>query len=622
MLQPEYIRDMNYNYLVFKGKDNSASFHGIKMLLNNTIPGILRMELRCIDTLDLYYYDITSLKSLSTVYEKESLSYHTIKNLMAGILNTIKGGSQFLLSENDYLIRPEFIYMDAKENIRLCHMVGFKEDIFGQITKLLEYLLNKVDYKEEAAVLLVYALYKESREQNTTFDKFHEILNKQFTNEILVKKITMEVNKENLLKEQSKNIPENTVKPLLNNTVVSNKSSIKNTESNRNLSKQGKGLSKQSNGSGKLKSEANKGFLIKEKNKNQVNSKLLKSNLLTKKKEQKLNQGGDEKTGEEIENQREYQFYGVKTFLFGGLSLAGGITCFILGFAAKLFYNNLGTGIDPVKLLSCIVVLICLEGYIIAKLFDSKNKQTKYLPLLEYTKTYTDASDVRQDNQRQPNHFKENHILDSQHMLLQAAVSKETDYNNSSTGESQSQEGDNATAVLWKEDLGQEDIEKTVILAHFTQKKQYYIVSISQNNTEEGKTDNDTNILEVKSEEDVSEGKLQLVVPIEKGRKEVVRGDDVLPVRVEIMSFPFSIGKQDRGNQLVIKHSTISRKHAVITKEGEKLYLTDLCSTNGTYVNGKPLIANQPFEVTEFDEIRFSMLSYHLEVFTNQQDKG
>ncbi|BCJ92482.1 hypothetical protein acsn021_00510 [Anaerocolumna cellulosilytica] len=616
MLKPEYIRDMNYNYMVFKGEEGGASSHGIKMLLNNTIPGLLRMELRCIDTLNLYYYDITSLRSIDTIYERESLSYHVIKNLLEGILNSIKCGNEYLLSEKDYIITPEYIFMDAKETIKLCYMAGFCEDFFSQISKLLEFLLNKVDYKEEAAVLLVYALYKESREPDTTFDKLQAILKKQFTNEILVKKITMEENNQAQVTKSYKElqVSQKAGSSLMKSTTVSNQDGFQNGEGSggkpalgKSFNRLGNGIIKQKNNAVKQKDNGiknNKSLTNKDKNKSREFVKLQREKVFKNNKESK-NIGSNHENRIEIENQKEFQYYGIKAFILGGISLLGGTACLIVGFMARLFQNNLGTGTDLVKLLSCIVVLLCLEGYILTKIFDPKNRQIKYITLLEYadtneaeTKGSVLYSEQREGNQASNICSSSPQLAGSQEengqycnvsneMLDEQGDTKHT-YNdtedkNIMLDNSTSEEYDNATVILWQGSSGNEDMDKTVILADLTPTKQYFILQLPQFVAESNDTDKRDNL------------------PDEK---------------LEIKKFPFGIGKQDRGNQLVIKHSTISRKHAVITKEGDRLFLTDLHSTNGTFVNGKPLLSNQPMEITEFDEIKFSDISYRIEVLT------
>lgn len=62
-----------------------------------------------------------------------------------------------------------------------------------------------------------------------------------------------------------------------------------------------------------------------------------------------------------------------------------------------------------------------------------------------------------------------------------------------------------------------------------------------------------------------------------------------------------TIGR-DPSNNLVIHHPTVSRFHARVERHDGSFVLTDLGSTNGTYVNGKPI--TQPFVLRTGDTIR------------------
>lgn len=52
----------------------------------------------------------------------------------------------------------------------------------------------------------------------------------------------------------------------------------------------------------------------------------------------------------------------------------------------------------------------------------------------------------------------------------------------------------------------------------------------------------------------------------------------------------------------------ISRKHAVIKWEDDQLFLFDMGSRNGTYINGKRAIPEQPFKLYDGDEIRLGKM--------------
>jgi uncharacterized protein YkwD len=67
-------------------------------------------------------------------------------------------------------------------------------------------------------------------------------------------------------------------------------------------------------------------------------------------------------------------------------------------------------------------------------------------------------------------------------------------------------------------------------------------------------------------------------------------------------------------NKLVLSGNTVSRHHAVLARNGREYRVTDLGSTNGTYVNGRRI--RDSTTVRSGDEIRFGAASYELRDLT------
>lgn len=67
-----------------------------------------------------------------------------------------------------------------------------------------------------------------------------------------------------------------------------------------------------------------------------------------------------------------------------------------------------------------------------------------------------------------------------------------------------------------------------------------------------------------------------------------------------------------REGDILLTDSRCSRKHAKICLDGEKVYIEDLGSTNGTTVNGQPLQANTRTEIKQGDTIAFAGLEMTL----------
>ena len=81
---------------------------------------------------------------------------------------------------------------------------------------------------------------------------------------------------------------------------------------------------------------------------------------------------------------------------------------------------------------------------------------------------------------------------------------------------------------------------------------------------------------------------------------------------IELTHLPVTIGKLNGYVDFVIDHPSISRMHAKLEMQGDRLMLSDLNSTNGVYLNGMRLSPNEVREIEEGDEIRFGSLNYCL----------
>jgi hypothetical protein len=79
-----------------------------------------------------------------------------------------------------------------------------------------------------------------------------------------------------------------------------------------------------------------------------------------------------------------------------------------------------------------------------------------------------------------------------------------------------------------------------------------------------------------------------------------------------ITSESFRIGSMPEENDGVIHAKAVSRHHARIRLQGQDIYLEDLNSTNGTFLNGKVLSFGLPVRLSEGDKIRFADQSYRL----------
>ena len=79
---------------------------------------------------------------------------------------------------------------------------------------------------------------------------------------------------------------------------------------------------------------------------------------------------------------------------------------------------------------------------------------------------------------------------------------------------------------------------------------------------------------------------------------------------IELKQFPCTVGKMAGCVDYVLPDDSVSRIHARFDMKGEKVLLTDMNSTNGTYKNGLRMQPQETVEIEPGDEVRFGNLNY------------
>lgn len=79
---------------------------------------------------------------------------------------------------------------------------------------------------------------------------------------------------------------------------------------------------------------------------------------------------------------------------------------------------------------------------------------------------------------------------------------------------------------------------------------------------------------------------------------------------IELKQFPCTVGKMAGCVDYVLADSSVSRIHAKFDRQGDRVLLTDMNSTNGTFKNGLRMQPQETVEIEPGDEIRFGNLNY------------
>ena len=345
----EYRRDINNNYMVIRGCDGLRDKgYWIKMLSCQPIEGILAIERRVIDNQTYYYYDITSKQSMSNILSKATLSCSQVKQLLYSIIATIEEAYDYLLSEDDFVLKADLIYMDINfSKAYLCYYSGYGKHIKDQMADLIEFIMNKVDYRDKEAVYLVYSMYSASKQDTFAFCHLKEAL----------------INIKNDMNEFKQSIE------ISHDDASNNRLDQKPHKSHNELYQD----------SNPPKNEKHK---CMETAKQNLQEKMKLSIPIMM---------------EKVVSDEELLCYPYKTYVYTGLVILTGIIILLFCIKGRLIHNSIGTKIDYTKLLLLILLLASLETYLLRIIWKNDNKITKIIPKSEYIDPREDEEDINSD---------------------------------------------------------------------------------------------------------------------------------------------------------------------------------------------------------------------------------
>jgi FOG: FHA domain len=176
-MEISYKRELNRNYMLIQlPSDVEAEWFQIKMLKENNIKGLLKFGISNVDNLQTYYYEISSKQPLSRIFETRGITSKEVKSLILEISATLKRMEEYLLSDKSILLEADYIYVDPSDfKVFLCCIPGFPGDFSDGLRRLLQSLLNKVDYKDKDSVAIIYSLYQESLKENYSIEDLMQI---------------------------------------------------------------------------------------------------------------------------------------------------------------------------------------------------------------------------------------------------------------------------------------------------------------------------------------------------------------------------------------------------------------------------------------------------------------
>jgi hypothetical protein len=137
----------------------------MNILKRNNIEGLLSVQGQGINEASQYKYDVTGKTSIFQHFKEQEMGADKIEDLLRQLLGTLNELDEYLLNIHALILEPKYIFFEG-DKICFCYNPSKRTMLWESFHKFTEYLVQKVDYKDEQCMRMVFALHKGSMEEN------------------------------------------------------------------------------------------------------------------------------------------------------------------------------------------------------------------------------------------------------------------------------------------------------------------------------------------------------------------------------------------------------------------------------------------------------------------------
>lgn len=176
-----YEHENGCNYLTVPAENKKTDSYELKMLTKNKISGLLDVNLKNINNKTYFYYNITSKRQLTKLYELRKIHWEDIETICRSIEQTAAIISDYMLNIDSVLFLPEYMYIDiGKNEINYVYVPDNSYSCAEMLKELFEYILEHYEHgKEKDNLIKVYGIYQKVLDENYSICHFSKIIQEE-----------------------------------------------------------------------------------------------------------------------------------------------------------------------------------------------------------------------------------------------------------------------------------------------------------------------------------------------------------------------------------------------------------------------------------------------------------
>ena len=156
-----YVQDGGRNYL--KSEPVGEVDYIVGMFAHNDIPAFVPVSFKSLNLENYFCYNMNGLIPINQSFEMNKLTVDRIEAFLRSIIKVAKSMEEFLLPFDRLITDEAYIYESLGKKDEFYWIYGIDSGNCT-FTGLFERLLDRVDYKDDSAVKMIYSLYQAAKE--------------------------------------------------------------------------------------------------------------------------------------------------------------------------------------------------------------------------------------------------------------------------------------------------------------------------------------------------------------------------------------------------------------------------------------------------------------------------
>lgn len=170
-----YERNMTGSYMKIPEGMNDGLDE--RLMLKGKLRGTLPVEKAYVDGGGQYWYNISGKQSLDTYCRMKQIGIEFVERLIVSICSELEILEWNLIHTNCLMLDPELVFItNSNREFIFTLYPGNNTQIELEFQQLMEYLLTRIDHKDEAAVRAVYGIYEKTLEESYSLTDIRDLI--------------------------------------------------------------------------------------------------------------------------------------------------------------------------------------------------------------------------------------------------------------------------------------------------------------------------------------------------------------------------------------------------------------------------------------------------------------